>query len=1153
VPVWARCGSSRHAGLKPLFRQACSRLLLAATVVLLGGVMAARAQLPSGWQDLDVGSPSLSGSASWGNGAWSVSGGGADIGSTSDQFNFAYETSSGSAVILAQVLTVQETDGSAKAGVMFRDDNTAGAMFAMVAVTPNNGLLFEWRNTTGGSSSAAQIAGIAPPVWVEVVRSGTNFAGYYSPDSQVWTPIAQAQTIPMNSLPLAGLGVTAHDNSFLCQATFNSVVVSNVPPPPPPSLGIYRQLWTNLNTSVGNTLTALTNTTYNTNWPNNPDPDYTKIFTTFETEINSGQNYYGQQLRTFVVPPTSGNYVFWIASDDNSDLFLSPDETPAHKALIAYVSSWTDSEVWTAEASQQSAPVYLQAGYRYYVEALMQQGGGGDNLAVRWQLPNGVFEQPMTASSPAGTWMIPYDGTVSKPGIYLQAKSFTLVEGQNASFFVLCTNGSALSYRWRLNGSNLSGAGSTNTALTLTNVTIATNNGQVYTCVITNAAGSVTSAPVTLTVLPDIVPPAVQRAASLGPTNFVIVFTKPVEVASATNSSNYIFTNGLPVTAASLSTDAVTVTLTTAPFVYGSNYCLVINNVRDRATHPNTIATNTLVRFTAMPYADLDIGNPPFYSTVTLDGTNGLDVFASGSDIGGVSDQFTYNYQLQSGNFDVCTRLAGLTPADTWAKAGWMARETLDPGARFAAALATPAMSGCFFEWRDPASSTANSAGAFPANYPNTWLRLQRSGNTFNGYASFDGQTWVLLGSDTISMPTQIYLGLAVSSHNSAQGTSAQFLNIASLTNAVTGAVVIAHEPIGPCSRRTAIVISEIMYKPAPRTDGVNLEFIELYNSNPWFQDLSGYQLTGVNMTYTFPPGTLLAGGAYLVVAASPQSIQSVYGITNVVGPYEGTLKHVDSLQLSAAGGGILLTVPYSNVRPWPVAADGTGHSIVLANPTYGEGDPHAWDISDAVGGSPGRVEAFHPSPLRNVVINEVLAHSENPAVPRFVELYNHSNQTNDLSGCILTDDTATNKCVLPSGTFIGPRGFLSFNESQLGFVLNGAGETVYLLKPDGSRVLDAMQFEAQADGVSYGRWPDGGGDCYPLASRTPGTNRRWASGRRSSGTGISHSAAADHGVPIAANCSTSGPPTRSWALFRTILPTGEPTCGPCRTLPIWR
>ena len=79
-------------------------------------------------------------------------------------------------------------------------------------------------------------------------------------------------------------------------------------------------------------------------------------------------------MRTFVVPPTNGDYVFWIASDDTSDLFVSTDETPAHKALVAYVSTWTPSEDWTEEATQQSAPVYLQAGYRYYVEALMQQG-----------------------------------------------------------------------------------------------------------------------------------------------------------------------------------------------------------------------------------------------------------------------------------------------------------------------------------------------------------------------------------------------------------------------------------------------------------------------------------------------------------------------------------------------------------------------------------------------------------------------------------------------------------------------------------------------------------------------------------------------------------------------------------------------------------
>jgi hypothetical protein len=171
----------------------------------------------------------------------------------------------------------------------------------------------------------------------------------------------------------------------------------------------------------------------------------------------------------------------------------------------------------------------------------------------------------------------------------------------------------------------------------------------------------------------------------------------------------------------------------------------------------------------------------------------------------------------------------------------------------------------------------------------------------------------------------------------------------------------------------------------------------------------------------------------------------------------------------------------------WP--PDGTGHSIVLANPTYGEGDPRAWDISDVVGGSPGQMDGFTPSPLRNVVINEILPHSENPAVPQFIELYNHSTNSVDVSGCILTDDPTTNKFVIPSGTVIGPAGFVSFTQPQFGFTLNGAGETLYFIKPDGSRVLDAVQFGAQADGVSYGRWPDGANDFYAFTTNTPGTN----------------------------------------------------------------
>ena len=169
-----------------------------------------------------------------------------------------------------------------------------------------------------------------------------------------------------------------------------------------PTFGAYRQMWTNLDPNIGG-LAALTNTTYNPNWPDNPVPAYTRVYASFETEANTGINFYGQRMRALVVPPMDGNYTFWISSDDNSDVFLSTDESPLNKRLIAAVAGWTSSREWTKEPNQQSAAIPMRAGRRYYIEAIMQQGAGGDNLAVRWQLPGGTFEEPIPGSSPSGT------------------------------------------------------------------------------------------------------------------------------------------------------------------------------------------------------------------------------------------------------------------------------------------------------------------------------------------------------------------------------------------------------------------------------------------------------------------------------------------------------------------------------------------------------------------------------------------------------------------------------------------------------------------------------------------------------------------------------------------------------------------------------
>ena len=70
------------------------------------------------------------------------------------------------------------------------------------------------------------------------------------------------------------------------------------------------------------------------------------------------------------------------------------------------------------------------------------------------------------------------------------------------------------------------------------------------------------------------------------------------------------------------------------------------------------------------------------------------------------------------------------------------------------------------------------------------------------------------------------------------------------------------------------VVIHEIMYHPAARADGKNLEFIEIYNSAPWAEDLSGYRLSG-SVDYTFPAGTTIPAQGYLLVWADGEPDQN--------------------------------------------------------------------------------------------------------------------------------------------------------------------------------------------------------------------------------------------------------------------------------------
>lgn len=293
-------------------------------------------------------------------------------------------------------------------------------------------------------------------------------------------------------------------------------------------------------------------------------------------------------------------------------------------------------------------------------------------------------------------------------------------------------------------------------------------------------------------------------------------------------------------------------------------------------------------------------------------------------------------------------------------------------------------------------------------------------------------------------------------------------------------------EPLGPCSRRTPLVISEVMRQPAARIDGRNVEFVELYNSQPWFADLSGFRLAG-DIQFVFPEGTRLAANAFLVVARVPADLQTVHALDNVVGPYSGGLAGVSwKIRLEHRSGAVLLDLNLGSAPRWPLAAAGAGHSLVLARPTLGERDPHAWSASARIGGSPGGPEPAADDPLHALVINEVSARPD-LGQTRFVELHNHGAAELDLSGCSLSGDPAEPGFPVPAGLRIAAGGFAAFEEGQFGFDLSPTGGVIFLAAPQRAAILDAVRYGAQATGRPEGRSPNGGPAWRPLVHPTSG------------------------------------------------------------------
>jgi RHS repeat-associated protein len=723
--------------------------------------------LPTGWLDADIGVAGLAGSATFANGVFTVQGAGSwSSSATSDALHFAYQPLSGDGTLVARVVSIQGGSGPA-AGVVIRETLNPGSTEA--ATVRNYNMYFWYRTTTGGSSASSCLPypnycnTVPPPYWVKVVRSGNSFSSYASPDRVNWTQIGSTQTISMATNVYVGLGVSSNSTSSLTTATFDNVSVSTPSNPGP-------------------VVTSLSATT---------GPVGTQVGI-FGSGFGASQNGSAVTLNGVSLPVTS-----W--SDTAIEVTI-PSGATTGPVLVSVAPSMNDSNYVVFTVTSQPVPTeWLDAdvgavgvaGNATYSNGTFTLNGAGnwsfqetaDAMHFAYQLLSGdgtIIARIVTRSTGSTT-----------PGVMIREtlaanSRFVSTEYDNYPYFVYraSTGGSStysslgavsLPYWVKLvrsgntftgyaspDGVNWTQIGSTQT------ITMATN---VY---------------IGLAV-------ASQNTTSLGAATFdnVSVSTSSVPAPFISSLSSTTGSVGTPVTitgsgfGASQNASVVTLSGVSMPVNSWSNTSISITIPSGATTGPLLVSvapdmndSNSVVfTITSQPlptgWLDADIGAVGVAGNATYsNGTFTLNGAGSWS-FQGSADALHFAYQPLSGDGMIVARIASRSTGSTTPAV--MIRETLNANSRFAS---TEYDNYPYFVRRTTTGAAATYNNLSATNLP-YWVKLVRSGNSLSSYASPDGVNWTQIGTtQTVTMATNVYIGLGATSQNTSALGTATFDNV---------------------------------------------------------------------------------------------------------------------------------------------------------------------------------------------------------------------------------------------------------------------------------------------------------------------------------------------------------------------------------------